>query len=55
MDCGRAGEHTGPMTSRREAIGLTRRVNTDTELVLEISGRRPDGRQVQMRLVLEKQ
>jgi hypothetical protein len=34
---------------------VIRRVNTDTELVLEISGRRSDGRQVQMRLVLEKQ
>jgi hypothetical protein len=31
-----------------------RRVNTNGELVLEVSGRRPDGRQVQMRFVLEK-
>jgi hypothetical protein len=31
------------------------RMVTGGELILEISGRRPDGRQVQMRLVLEKQ
>jgi hypothetical protein len=36
-------------------LRVIRRVNTDTELVLEISGRRSDGRQLQMRLVLEKQ
>jgi hypothetical protein len=34
---------------------VTRRMTTGSELVLEVSGRRPDGRQVQMRLVLEKQ
>lgn len=34
---------------------VIRRVNTDTELVLEIRGRRSDGRQIQMGLVLEKQ
>ena len=34
---------------------VIRRVNTNGELILEVSGRRPDGRQVQMRLVLEKQ
>ena len=34
---------------------MTRRMVTGGELVLEISGRRPDGSQVQMRLVLEKQ
>jgi hypothetical protein len=32
-----------------------RRVNTDGELVLEVSGQRLNGRQVQGRLVLEKQ
>jgi len=32
-----------------------RRVNTAGELVLEVSGRRPDGRHLQMRLVLERQ
>ena len=31
------------------------RVNTDGELVLDVSGRRPDGRQVQIRLVLVRQ
>jgi hypothetical protein len=31
------------------------RVNLDGELVLEVSGRRPDRRQVQIRLVFEKQ
>jgi hypothetical protein len=36
-------------------IRLVRRVNTSGELVLEVSGRRPNGSQVQMRLVLEKQ
>jgi len=30
-------------------------VNTNGELILEVSRRRPDGRQVQMRWVLEKQ
>ncbi|HKE24378.1 MAG TPA: hypothetical protein VKB88_18575 [Bryobacteraceae bacterium] len=34
---------------------VIRRVNTDRELVLEVNGRRPDGRQVQMLLVLQKQ
>jgi hypothetical protein len=32
-----------------------RRMTTGSELLLEVSGRRADGRQVQMRLVLEKQ
>ena len=32
-----------------------RRVDTDGELVLEVSGQRADGRQVRIRLVLEKQ
>jgi hypothetical protein len=36
-------------------IRVTRRMTTGSELVLEVSGRRPDGHQVQMRLVLEKQ
>lgn len=36
-------------------IRLTLRMATGSELVLEVSGRRPDGRQVQMRLVLERQ
>jgi hypothetical protein len=36
-------------------IRVIRRVTADRELVLQISGRRSDGRQVEMRLVLEKQ
>lgn len=32
-----------------------RRVNPNGELVLDVSGRRPDGQHVQLRLVLEKQ
>ena len=36
-------------------IRVTRRMTAGSELVLEVRGRRPDGRQVQMRLVLEKQ
>jgi hypothetical protein len=36
-------------------IRVIRRMTTGSELLLEVSGRRPDGRQVQMRLVLEKQ
>jgi hypothetical protein len=36
-------------------IRIIRRVATDSELVLEVNGRRSDGRQVEMRLVLEKQ
>jgi len=38
-----------------EWIRFVRRVNATGELVLEVSDRRPDGRQVQIRLVLEKQ
>jgi hypothetical protein len=34
---------------------VIRRVNTHGELTLEVNGRRPDGRQVQMLLVLQKQ
>ena len=34
---------------------VIRRVNTNGELTLEVNGRRPDGRQVQMLLVLQKQ
>jgi len=34
---------------------VIRQVNTNGEMVLEVSGRRPDGHQVQFRLVLEKQ
>lgn len=32
-----------------------RRVNTDGELVLQVSGKRSDGRRIEMRFVLEKQ
>jgi hypothetical protein len=38
-----------------EWIRFIRRVNANGELVLEVSDRRPDGRQVQIRFVLEKQ
>ena len=34
---------------------IVRRVNTNGQLILELSRRRTDGRQVQMRLVFEKQ
>jgi hypothetical protein len=34
---------------------IIRQVNTNGEMVLEVSGRRPDGHQVHLRLVLEKQ
>ena len=34
---------------------IVRRVTTDRELVLQFSGRRSDGRQIETRLVLEKQ
>jgi len=34
---------------------VIRRVTADSELVLQVGGRRFDGRQVEMRLVLEKQ
>ena len=36
-------------------IRIIRQVTTDSELVLRVSGRRSDGRQVETRLVLEKQ
>jgi hypothetical protein len=36
-------------------IRVIRRVANDSELVLQVSGRRSDGRQVETRLVLEKQ
>jgi hypothetical protein len=36
-------------------IRLVRRLNVGGELVQEVSGRRPDGYQVQARFVLEKQ
>ena len=38
-----------------EWMRFIRRVNANGELVLEVSDRRPDGRQVQIRFVLEKQ
>jgi hypothetical protein len=54
----RVDNRTVEITPTSEAGAYTRfvrRVNTDGELVLEVSGRRQDGRQVQIRFVLEKQ
>jgi hypothetical protein len=54
----RVDNRTVEITRRCEAgawMRFVRRVNTDGELVLDVSGRRPDGRQIKIRLVLEKQ